>query len=117
MTIYEIKKRTKVTAPYFFSKDTLRFFGQRISDFTVKKQNDGRYEIKAICRNAPHEEQYYTVRYFNPSNDKLELEGVCPDCGGDGFFEFDESSVHEGEVLESYGTEECKKCNGKGKVE
>ena len=75
MTIYEIKKRTKVTAPYFFSKDTLRFFGQRISDFTVKKQNDGRYEIKAICRNAPHEEQYYTVRYFNPSNDKLELEG------------------------------------------
>ncbi len=48
---------------------------------------------------------------------KERQEEVCPECGGDGFFEFDESSVHEGEVLESYSTEECKKCNGKGKVE
>ena len=28
MTIYEIKKQTKKTAPYFFNRETLKFFGQ-----------------------------------------------------------------------------------------
>ena len=45
MTIYEIKQRTKKTAPYFFSKDTMRFFGQTLKDFKVSKQNDGRFKI------------------------------------------------------------------------
>ena len=38
----------------------------------------------------------------------------CDECGGDGFLEYDESSKEEGEVIESYGKEECNKCNGKG---
>ena len=57
---------------------------------------------------------YKKTGNFQHEPDKEE---VCPECGGDGFFDIDESSVHEGEVLESYDTEECKKCNGKGKIE
>ena len=71
MNIYEIKEKTKETEPYFFSKETLHFFGQILSDFTVKKQSDGRYRIKGICRNAPL--KHYTIRFFNPINNKLEF--------------------------------------------
>lgn len=71
MTIYEIKQRTKKTAPYYFSRDTMRFFGQTLKDFSVIKQKDGRYRICALNKNAPTANDF-TVRYFNPINDKLE---------------------------------------------
>tara|TARA_R110000824_G_scaffold361059_1_gene548822 strand:- start:50 stop:298 length:249 start_codon:yes stop_codon:yes gene_type:complete len=45
MTIQEIKQRTKKTAPYYFSADTLSFFNQKLSDFKVKKLNDTEYLI------------------------------------------------------------------------
>tara|TARA_R110002020_G_scaffold21246_5_gene72031 strand:- start:853 stop:1062 length:210 start_codon:yes stop_codon:yes gene_type:complete len=67
MTISEIKKRTKKTAPYFFSADTMRFFQQKLSDFKVNKQNDGRFKISAESFNG-----HTTVRYFNPNNNILE---------------------------------------------
>ena len=72
MTIYEIKRLTEETAPYFFSKDTLRFFGQTLRSFSVKKQEDGRFKLSAPSGdnwNGDHE----TVRYFNPENNELEL--------------------------------------------
>lgn len=47
MTIQEIKERTKETSPYFFSPETLKFFGQKLSDFTVKKLNEHEYHIYA----------------------------------------------------------------------
>jgi len=47
MTIYEIKRKTKNTAPYFFSAKTLKFFGQKMSDFKVKKLNETEYLIHA----------------------------------------------------------------------
>ena len=37
MTIYEIKKRTEKSSPYFFTRNTLKFFGQKMKDFHVKK--------------------------------------------------------------------------------
>ena len=40
----------------------------------------------------------------------------CDKCGGDGFIEYDNSSKKEGEVIESYDSEECNKCNGKGTI-
>jgi hypothetical protein len=73
MTIQEIKQRTKTTSPYFFDNDTLNFFGQTLEDFKVERIKDGRYELKAIERNAPHKEPHYTVRFFNPDNNELEL--------------------------------------------
>ena len=67
MTIYEIKRLTKKTAPYFFSKDTMRFFNQTLKDFKVKKQIDGRYKITAKGKYNTT-----TKRFFNPKNNELE---------------------------------------------
>ena len=50
MTIYEIKRRTEETAPHFFTRDTLKFFGQTMKDFKVYKQADGRFLITAPIR-------------------------------------------------------------------
>jgi len=72
MTIYEIKELTKETAPYFFSKDTMKFFGQTLKSFRVKKQDDGRYKITAPSGNN-WEHEHTTVRFFNPENNELEL--------------------------------------------
>ena len=36
MTIYEIKQEIEEKSPYFFSKKTLRFFGQKLTDFKTK---------------------------------------------------------------------------------
>ena len=47
MNIYEIKERTKKTAPHFFSGDTMKFFNQRLKDFKVKKLNETEYLIYA----------------------------------------------------------------------
>lgn len=66
MTIYQIKRLTAQTSPYFFSRKTLSFFGQTMRSFSVRKQKDGRYKISAPM---PYGE---TVRYFNPINNELE---------------------------------------------
>ena len=70
MTIYEIKRKTQETEPYFFDQSTMRFFGQSLKDFRVKKQPDGRYKISAPNRYGT------TVRYFNPQNNELEEEAA-----------------------------------------
>ena len=72
MTISEIKRRTQETSPYFFSEDTMRFFGQTMHSFSVRKQDDGRYKISAPMRNGSGETMGETVRYFNPVNNQLE---------------------------------------------
>ena len=68
LTIYDIKRLTMETSPYFFSKDTMKFFGQTIIDFKVSLLNDGRYKISAPSQD------FETVRYFNPENNQLESE-------------------------------------------
>ena len=47
MDIYEIKERSMESAPHFFSKQTLKFFGQRMSSFRVSKLNKHEYFISA----------------------------------------------------------------------
>ena len=75
MTIQEIKKATKETAPYYFSADTLRFFGQTLNSFKVEKQEDGRYKISAPIKDATNDRYMgESVRYFNPANNELEGE-------------------------------------------
>lgn len=73
MTIYEVKQKTKKTAPYFFSKNTMRFFGQTLKDFKVYKQEDGRFKIIAPIRILPKVKNDFTIRFFNPLNNELEL--------------------------------------------
>jgi len=66
MTIYEIKERTRETSPYFFSRNTMKFFGQTMKSFKVWKQADGRFMVYAKNKHGE------TVRYFNPLNNQLE---------------------------------------------
>tara|TARA_Y100000401_G_scaffold116002_1_gene120841 strand:+ start:6081 stop:6302 length:222 start_codon:yes stop_codon:yes gene_type:complete len=73
MTIYEIKKRTETTEPYYFSRNTMKFFGQKLKDFKVTKESDGRYKIAAPIRKAFMVDTE-SVAYFNPTNNKLETE-------------------------------------------
>ncbi len=47
MTIYEIKRRTAETSPYFFTPKTMRFFGQTLRSFKVKKIDNTHYSISA----------------------------------------------------------------------
>ena len=46
-TIYEIQDATKYTSPYFFSKQTLRFFGQTMGAFKVKASPSGKIFLYA----------------------------------------------------------------------
>jgi hypothetical protein len=73
MTIQEIKRLSSITAPYYFSKSSLKFFGQRMSDFKIKKQTDGRFLISAPMRNSEGKVIGKSERYFNPMNNKLEI--------------------------------------------
>jgi hypothetical protein len=67
MTISQIKKLTAETEPYYFARKTMRWWGQRMSDFRVSKCEDGRYLVQAPSKHG------MCIRYFNPSNNKLEL--------------------------------------------
>lgn len=72
MTIYQIKQLTAETAPYYFSKDSMRFFGQTMKSFKVSKCEDGRYQISAPMKDSCGAVMGESVRYFNPANNTLE---------------------------------------------
>lgn len=72
MNIYEIQRRTEKTAPYFFSKSTMRFFRQTMSGFKVEKVGE-RWRISQKMRDHEGRQVGMTVRYFNPVNNELEL--------------------------------------------
>lgn len=71
MTIYEIKQRTAETSPHFFSRDTLRFFGQCLKDFRVTKHDGEKYLISAPSYWGG-KLMGHTHRLFNPTTNELE---------------------------------------------
>ena len=73
LTIYDIKGLTKLTEPYFFSKETMKWHGQTMKDFKVSLLGDGRYKISAPSGDDCDYKKE-TVRYFNPENNELEGE-------------------------------------------
>ena len=81
MTIYEIKRRLEDSAPQFFSRETLKFFGQTMKDFRVYKQEDGKFLFTAPIRQRARfsgSEIWATIgqtrRIFNPETNMLERE-------------------------------------------
>jgi len=81
MTIYEIKRRTEGTAPHFFSRQTMKFFGQTMRDFKVYKQQDGKFLIVAPMRERTRFSgseiwvtRGETRRIFNPETNQFERE-------------------------------------------
>lgn len=71
MTISEIKTRTQAKQPYFFDRKTMKFFGQTMRDFRIKKEPDGRFRITAPMR-MDGKIIGQTVRFFNPITNDLE---------------------------------------------
>jgi len=72
-TIYEIEYAVRETSPYFFSKASLKFFGQTKSKFKVYQANEeGKYLISAPMK-LDEKIVGYTERLFNPETNKLEL--------------------------------------------
>jgi hypothetical protein len=81
MTIYEIKRRLEETTPQYFSRESMKFFGQTMKDFRVYKQEDGKFLISAPIRQRARfsgSEIWATIgqtrRIFNPETNKLERE-------------------------------------------
>lgn len=81
MTIYEIKRRLEETTPHYFSRETMKFFGQTMKDFRVYKQKDGKFLMVAPIRQRTRfsgSEIWATTgqtrRIFNPETNKLERE-------------------------------------------
>tara|TARA_R100000664_G_scaffold3_1_gene12 strand:+ start:330 stop:572 length:243 start_codon:yes stop_codon:yes gene_type:complete len=74
LTIYDIKRLTMETSPYFFSRDTMKFFNQTLKDFKVFPKYEGRYTITAPRYDNQGKYMGETVKYFNPKNNKLESE-------------------------------------------
>ncbi len=81
MTIYEIKRRLEDTAPQYFSRESMKFFGQTMKDFRVYKQKDGKFLMVAPIRERTRfsgSEIWATTgqtrRIFNPTTNRLERE-------------------------------------------
>ena len=72
LTIYDIKRMTADTEPYFFSPKTMKFFGQTLKDFSVSKRKDGKYDIVAPSY-QDGKLMGYSKRIFNPKTRKLEI--------------------------------------------
>lgn len=72
LTIADIKRLTADTAPYFFTRETLKFFNQRMSDFKVSKDGD-LYYVWAPMRDHNGKQIGTTERWFNPSTNKLQM--------------------------------------------
>lgn len=70
-TIYDIARLTSETSPYFFSRETLKWFGQTMSSFKVYKQDDGRYLITAPMMHGG-KQVGTTEKYFNPKTNELD---------------------------------------------
>ena len=73
LTIYDIKELTRDTAPEFFTRETLKYFGQTMKDFKVTQIGD-KYRIASVCRNTEGVQTgRETIRIFNPKTNELEL--------------------------------------------
>lgn len=76
LTIYAIKAAVEKESPYFFSKSSLRFFGQSVSSFKIKKAPSGKVFIYAPSYWSDFETgkprlMGYTIREFS-GNDLIQ---------------------------------------------
>lgn len=71
MNIYDIKRETKETSPYYFSEKTLAHFGQTMKDFKVRKMECGRYIVEAPSYDHERKFMGYSLRIFDPATKEL----------------------------------------------
>jgi hypothetical protein len=68
MTIYEIKQRVK-DQPYFFTRDTMKFFHQTLRDFRVYSIGNNQFKLVAPMRDYTGKQVGETVRVFDATTD------------------------------------------------
>jgi len=69
LSISDIKYLSKEKAPYFFSRSTMRFFNQKMRDFSVTRYGNEKFYISAPSESPEHK----TKRIFNPFTRELEF--------------------------------------------
>jgi len=72
-TIAEIKVWTAEKQPYFFSKSTMKAFGQTLKDFTVVRSPQGNIFIYAPMRDVGSVFRGWTFRKYENGDLLLEL--------------------------------------------
>lgn len=72
LTIHDVKRLTAEKSPHFFSRGTMKYFGQTMKDFKLKKINDEHYLVYAPMRNKGRL-MGATMRIFNTVTNDLEL--------------------------------------------
>lgn len=77
LSIYEIKRRVQAhdsQNPYFFNRNTMKFFKQTLKDFRVRKLKDGKFFIYATDKQG-HKDFLrgfnVTARVFDPQTNTL----------------------------------------------
>jgi hypothetical protein len=63
-TISDIKYKVK-NAPYFFTRETMRFFNQTLRSFSVTRHGDDCFRISAPMTDSRGNHVGYTVRIYN----------------------------------------------------
>lgn len=73
MNIYDIKRlvnRHDTNNPYFFKRKSMKFFGQTLKDFKIRKLEDGKRVIYARIHGRT---ESMSVRVFDPETNSLEF--------------------------------------------
>lgn len=69
-SIYDIKRWVEEKGSYYFTRKTLRFFKQNMSDFSVKRWGDDKFYI---CAPIGGHEGLKSEKIFNPFTNELEF--------------------------------------------
>ena len=69
-TIYEIKARLRGDSHYF-TRSSMKFFGQTLKDFKVYAREDGTFEISAPIRMNGRPTGHYSKRIFCPVTNRF----------------------------------------------
>ena len=75
MTIYDIKYQTLKTAPHYFSRESMKFFGQTLKDFKVYKIDNENYHFIAPMKDRHNNNKImgYSERIFNTITKELRI--------------------------------------------
>jgi hypothetical protein len=69
LTIYDIKRAVEEKSSFFFSRQSMKFFGQKMADFSVRRHGVDKFYISAKWGKGIAGK---TERIFNPFTGELE---------------------------------------------
>lgn len=73
-TIYDIKAMTLENAPFYFTRDTLKYFGQTMKSFTVAQSPKGNVYIYApIYTNSRDQRRFMGYSFRQVINNDLKI--------------------------------------------